>query len=56
MLCADCVNIYVAKDYKETAVGFCVKYMTRTEHWNDIRVKLSGWSTLTSKLTNIRGF
>lgn len=29
------VNICIAKEYKETALGFCMKCMTLSKHWND---------------------
>lgn len=30
------VNICIAKEYKETALGFCMKCMTLSKHWNEL--------------------
>lgn len=55
------VNIYIAKEYKETALGFCMKCMTLSKHWNDL---CKNWNVVcspffllsTHKLTIVFGF
>lgn len=52
------VNIFIAKEYKETALGFCIKCMTLSKHWNDLCKWKYGLSTFLSKhkLTIVFGF
>lgn len=53
------VNIYIAKEYKETALGFCMKCMTLSKHWNDLCNLKCGLFTFflsKHKLTIVFGF